>query len=233
MKRHKLTEELQKRTIEPSKGSWDLLDKKLTSFEKKKRKRNWMPLKVASMILIILSVGIYFYQPEQGHNDTPLIATPSSEENLKSVPDQNSVIETEIVEKTEDSPFEIGPSTNEIKFKPPKEKIAYTQSDANQKSIETNLDVVIPNDTISAEILSSEIASSNDKLIDEEIEELLHQAKVKLIVNGQIAPKKLVNNDALLNAVENDLDKDFKQKVIEKIVNTIKKDKEVATSKEN
>ena len=121
----------------------------------------------------------------------------------------------------------------DIKFIPPEEKIAYTQSDANQKSIETNLDVVIPNDTISAEILSSEIASSNDELIDEEIEELLHQAKVKLIVNGQIAPKKLVNNEALLNAVENDLDKDFKQKVIEKIVNTIKKDKEVATSKEN
>lgn len=233
MKGHKLKEELQKRTIEPSKGSWELLDKKLTSFETEKKKRNWMPLKVASMILIIVSVGIYFYQPEQSHNDTPLIAAPSSEENLNPLPDQNAVIETEIVEKTEDTSFENSPAADAIKYVAPEEEIAYTQSDLNQKSTENLEDTVILIDTISTEILSAEIAASNDELIDEEIEELLHQAKVKLIVNGQISPKKLVNNDALLNAVENDLDKDFKQKVIEKIVNTLKKDKEVVSSKEN
>ena len=54
-----------------------------------------------------------------------------------------------------------------------------------------------------------------------------------MIVNGERSSKKLVNSNALLNAVEDDLDKDLKQILLEKIVNTIKKEKEVVTSKEN
>ena len=74
---------------------------------------------------------------------------------------------------------------------------------------------------------------AEEQLIDDEINQLLSRSKIKLIVNGEISSKKLVNANALLNSVEDDLDKDLKQKLLEKIVNTIKKDKEVVTSKEN
>ncbi len=86
-------------------------------------------------------------------------------------------------------------------------------------------------DTGTEETPGTEIVHAEEQFIDDEIEQLLYKSKIKLIVNGQISSKKLVNANALLNSVEEDLDKDLKQILLEKIVNTIKKDKEVVIIK--
>lgn len=74
---------------------------------------------------------------------------------------------------------------------------------------------------------------SEEQLIDEEVEQLLRKSKIKLLVNGQISSNKIVSSEALLNSVEEDLYKDLKQKLIEKITSKLKNPKEVVTSREN
>ena len=91
MNRDTYREELQNRRINPSQDSWETLEKKLSYIDNKKEGKNWMILKIASLILVVISVGIYFYRIPQktetvkeiiGPN-IPLIAAPSSKENLK------------------------------------------------------------------------------------------------------------------------------------------------------
>ena len=52
---------LQKRTIQPSEDAWNKLDKRLTDFEKSKKKNYWPFLRYAAAVLIFVSVGIYFF----------------------------------------------------------------------------------------------------------------------------------------------------------------------------
>ncbi len=62
MKDVKYREVLQNRTLEPSKDSWEILEKKLARLENKKR-RHYAPLfKYAAVILVLISLGVYFYQ---------------------------------------------------------------------------------------------------------------------------------------------------------------------------
>lgn len=256
MKRYTFRENLQNRTIDPSKGSWDELDKKLTAHENKKKYRNWMILKIASFILLLVSIGIYFDQSLQDTLPAAEIAAPVSGDELRSLPDMEPATKVDLAEKSSSPEIEItentnAPQTAEISTssekrknslihhnaaEPGSEEMASLKKETNNYTfISRSEQDLIAMDTVtfSEEISSPLIRSEQDDLLDAEIDRLLHNSKLKLIVNGQISSKKYVNTDALLNSVEDDLDKDLRQKLIEKIVNTLKKDKEVVTSEEN
>ena len=242
MKRYKYREHLQNRTIEPSSDLWDKLDKKLTAHENKKKSRNWMILKIASFILLLISVGIYYYQPIQKKLPAPKIASPVSKENLNAIPSKDASTKVEIADKA------IVPQITEISKSPQAEKNPLIGLKETEHNLDKNSSLTKETDFIagfdrnlklrdynrdSEEISPSEnLADQNDSL-DAEIDQLLHNSKLKLIVNGRISSKKYVNTNALLNSVEDDLNKDLRQKLIEKVVNTLKKDKEVVTSEEN
>jgi len=88
-------------------------------------------------------------------------------------------------------------------------------------------------DSLTGNILITESPNSEEQTIDDEVEQLLYASKIKLTVNGQISSKKIVDANALLNSVEDDLYKDLKQKLIEKIAKKLKNPKEVVSSVEN
>ena len=60
MKQNKNREKLQNRRINPSSGSWEQLEKELDIHENKEQKNTWWFLKVASIALILISVGYYY-----------------------------------------------------------------------------------------------------------------------------------------------------------------------------
>ncbi|UCE93317.1 MAG: hypothetical protein JSV73_10985 [Flavobacteriaceae bacterium] len=255
MKPNKHREHLQNRMIEPSSGSWERLDEKLTAHENQKKARNWMILKIASFILLLVSIGIYYYQPLQNTLPAQEIASPVSKEDRESIPEKDALTEIKISEKsrthetqiaeksmvpeieTAENPNVFETKKNTLTDRSKNEfnsgEVAFSPIDNDLNSTVVHDFKVEENEAIPEELSSSEYYSAEDELLDQEIDQLLHQTKLKLIVNGQISSKKYVNTDALLNSVEDDLDKDLRQKLIEKIVNTIKKDKEVVTSEEN
>ncbi len=96
MKPHKYRDELQNRTISPSPDSWERLNEKLSSHEKNSKSSNWLLLKVASVILVFISVGFYFLKQEKEIINTPTIAAPASKEKFNKIPVADDVIETEI-----------------------------------------------------------------------------------------------------------------------------------------
>ena len=154
-------------------------------------------------------------------------------EKLNKIPVADDVIETEIAATPNNATIKkntgIGTNRNQAQVK----EVAFTPPLEERKiSVDKNTEAVLI-DTRIKETQGAEIVHTEEQFIDDEIEQLLYKSKIKLIVDGQISSKKLVNANALLNSVEEDLDKDLKQILLEKIVNTIKKDKEVVSSKEN
>jgi hypothetical protein len=233
MKPHKYREDLQNRTISPSPDSWERLNGKLSSHENNNKGRNWLFLKIASAILVFISIGFYFLKQPQEIISPQKIAAPASKEKLNKIPVADDIIETEIAVTPKKVSSKKKTEIESIRNQEPVNEVAFTQPSGHREiSVIKNTEATMT-DAGKEETAGTEIVHPEELLIDDEIEQLLSRSKIKLIVNGEISSKKLVNADALLNSVEDDLDKDLKQKLLEKIVNTIKKDKEVVTSKEN
>lgn len=233
MKPHKYRDELQNRTISPSPDSWERLNEKLSSHENNNKGRHWLFLKVASAILVFISIGFYFLKQQEEIISTPIIAAPASKEKFNKIPVADDVIETEIAVTPNKVSTKKKTGIESNWHKEPVNEVAFTHpSDASEISVNINTEAALTDAGIE-ETSDDEMVHAEEQLIDDEIDQLLSRSKIKLIVNGEISSKKLVNANALLNSVEDDLDKDLKQKLLEKIVNTIKKDKEVVTSKEN
>lgn len=233
MKPHKYRDELQNRTISPSPDSWERLNEKLSSHQKKHKGRNWLFLKVASAILVFISIGFYFLKQQEEIISPQKIAAPASKEKFNKIPVADDVIETEIAVTPNKVSTKKKTGIESNTHEEPVKEVALRQSwDHSEISVNKNTEAAITDAGIE-ETAGTEMVHTEELLIDDEIAQLLSRSKIKLIVNGEISSKKLVNANALLNSVEDDLDKDLKQKLLEKIVNTIKKDKEVVTSKEN
>ena len=233
MKPHNYREALQKRSIKPSSDSWEKLNRNLTAHENKGKGRNWLVFKVASIIIIFVSIGFYFIEKNDDMINTPAIVSPSFKEKLNTTPKADDVNQTEIAVAPEVPAIKnetiidsiMAESSNvEIVFNEPTE----IMTNSSNKVFET---VVL--DSLSETSLISETPISDQQLIDDEVEELLNKSKIKLIVTGQISTNKVVDANALLNSVEDDLYKDLKQKLIEKITNKLKNPKDVVTSREN
>ncbi len=233
MNPQKYREELQNRTINPSPGSWEKLHGKLSSHEKNNKGSYWLFMKVAAVILVFVSVGFYFLKQPQEIISSPIIVSPTSKEKFNKIPVTDDVIETEVAttpnastskKKTIIESNGNGENTEVAALVEPYDK-------SENSVMENTEDVLV--DTEIKEVKIAELTVAEEQLLDNEIDQLLYKSKIKMIVNGEISSKKLVNSNALLNAVEDDLDKDLKQILLEKIVNTIKKEKEVVTSKEN
>lgn len=236
MKEVKYREALQNSTLEPSKDSWKRLEKKLNRHEKKKR-HNYAPFfKYAAVILILVSLGIYFFQPGGEIKNMPEIAAPSFDKNLISTPQVDDVPKTEVATSTKIlTPKETTKKKVEAQSKTgiiQEERIAY-------KTVEPDLNIP---ETIVAENLDENVASgttsgfeegfSDEQAIEDEIDQLLQRSKIKLNT-GSPEARKIVNADVLLNEIEDDLDKALKQKLFEKIINTVKNPKEAVSYQDN
>lgn len=236
MKDVKYREVLQNRTLEPSKDSWEILEKKLARLENKKR-RHYAPLfKYAAVILVLISLGVYFYQPGEEIEKMQEIVAPSLDENLRSLPQVDDGPKTEVATSVKISTPKETPKKNDaIQSKKtiiPEGEIALKIPEIDVKMPETmiveRLDTNVPGGSISG----YEEGFSNEQAIEDEIDQLLQQSQINLN-KGNSETKKIVNAGALLDEIEDDLDKALKQKLFEKIIKTVKNPKEAVTYQDN
>ena len=236
MKEVKYREALQNSTLEPSKDSWERLEKKLSRHDKKKR-HIYAPLfKYAAVILVLISLGIYFFQPGQEIKNMPEIAAPSFDENLKSTPQVDDVPKIEVATSTKIlSPKETTKKKVAVQSKTERiqeERIAYKTVESDLKIPETIVAENLDANAISVTTSGCEEDFSDEQAIEDEIDQLLQRSKIKLNT-GNPEARKIVNADVLLNEIEEDLDKALKQKLFEKIINTVKNPKEAVTYQDN
>ena len=232
MKDQNYREELQNSTIEPSIDSWEKLSVRLAANEHKEKSGRWRYFKVASVVLVFISVGFYFLKPVEHNINTPIIAAPSLKDDVKHIQKMNDVIEPEIAETPKISTVKKKLIPDSRPGESIETELVFNEAlDKTRESTNNQIKLAI-NDTVTAVIVLAEFPNAETQFIDDEVEQLLNKSKIKLVANGQISSNK-VSANALLNSVEEDLYKDLKQKLIEKIANKLKNPKEVVTSREN
>jgi hypothetical protein len=233
MEQHKLREKLQKRSITPSENSWERLSEKLAEQESVQKGNKWGFLKYAAILLVLISVGMYFFKTKKQTIETPVIALPTIKNEFKNLPE--SKVEPEIilaetpVKKEEEiqQPIQKKKPTNYPKINTQKTDFIALNKTENDILISEN---TTKNNT-EAEIQTKEILVveqlSEEEILNNEVDQLLKNSTIKLRVNRELTSKRAVSAQVLLTEVEDDLDKDFKEKLVETIVNTLKAPRKV------
>lgn len=206
------------RTIEPTETAWNKLDAMLTLAEEKKQPKIFFWLSIAATFLLFMGVGYVFFQQNE---KTKLM--PSTEEIVTSK--TNSETETH-KQSTEESSvsYENELANNATKSTTLETKKSTTIHTAQKEN--TKLDVY------ETALLKQEVITANEikkEGIKQEIKETTfnYTTPETLLaeVQGEKKPSNTVsfksslrvNPNELLQAVESELDKTFKEKTITKL----------------
>lgn len=237
---HSNKNNLQKRTIQPSADSWGKLDRKLSDFERIKKNKNRQFLRYAASILIIFSVGVYFF----GFYNKPMeiVEKPAQEIEEK---EKESIVK--------DANYEIAESENndnsskEIQTKSLKNEALLAERTLEKSSKsdqihkgESKIDAhlygidSLQNQKINTIVFQIENSIKNKGEVSAvEIENLLIEAQKSIKSERKNMVAKKFKGSDLLADVEYDLDKDFKERLYDAIVNTLKDPKNIIVNKDN
>ncbi len=233
MEQHKLRDKLKKRSIVPSKNSWEQLSQKLAEQETIQKGNKWIFFKYAAIILVFISVGLYFFKPTKQSIETPVIAAPTIKKEFKNLPETKLEPEIRVAEtpvKKEEvipQPIQKNKPTNYPKTTTTKTAFIALKTSKNDILISEEIDKKIEQAEIKTEEILVVEQPSEEDILTTEVDQLLKNSTIKLRVNRQLLAKRTVSAQALLTEVEDDLDKDFKEKLVETIVNTLKTPRKV------
>ena len=206
------------RTIEPSETAWNKLDAMLTLAEEKKQPKIFFWLSIAATFLLFMGVGYVFFQQNE---KTKLM--PSTEEIVTSK--TNSETETH-KQSTEESSVSY---ENELANNP---TISTTSETKKSTTIHTAQKENSKLEVYETALLKQEVVTVNE-IKKEEIKQEIKESTFNYTtpesllaeVQGQKKPSNIgsfkstlrVNPNELLQAVESELDKTFKEKTITKL----------------
>lgn len=226
-------EQLDKRNIQPSSGSWEKLNARLDNSEAISNRKWWAPAIAAILVLILAS--LLFIRLEQ--NKVPLVETPveelenSSERNkVNSFKEQVQVASEggEIIKKVGniESKAIKKATSGKIPQKTKEEKntvgkLAQNQVQEKLPPVKLEPPVIADNhpDRISEKIEEviakvSEKESNNINITEAEVNALLAQA-AREISQSRDYSKESLSAEALLADVEYEMDQSFRQEVFE------------------
>lgn len=238
MKQNKYREKLQNRTIDPPSDSWERLQVKLDSHKNKKKDNKWLFLKYAAVVLIFISLGLYFSERNKEVINDLKIVMPSTKKDVNSIDliTKDPEVEVAVSPGISNSKTPIQTKQSVI----PKsiktfDKEEFTHEDTPNETGVSAIQLTEKNvhDSLSGTPLQITALPSDEKALEDEVAQLLSQSKIKLSLNDTILSKKAVSAHSLLSEVEDDLDKALKQILLEKIANTLKNPKEEITFQEN
>jgi len=181
-------------------------------------------------------VGFYFFQPKEDVVATPIIVAPTIKDDVEKTriiiekPNKVEVVTTPVVAPKKSKT--IKKSSTIITAKVKKEAIALNDLNINKEQNDS-----LVNHSEKENLLVEQESMSEGKIkpitVEDEIEQLLKNSQMKLAINGDRKKRMTVDAKALLLEAEDDLDKDLKQILFDKVINTLKSQKEQVTYREN
>lgn len=208
------------RTIEPSETAWNKLDAMLTLAAEKKQPKRFFWLSIAASFLLFSAVGYVFFQQNQKGETTP-----STEEIVTSKINSESKTRKQNTEESSVS-SEKELANNTIKFNVLKTKKSTTILPAQKENPKLEIYETAVLKQQQQEVTTYAIKKESAKQETKEVtynyttpETLLAEVQGQKIVNNTILFKSSlkVNPNELLQAVESELDKTFKEKTITKL----------------
>ena len=246
---HKYRNELQHRTIEPSKDAWGKLAGRLTDFEKSKKQKKWTFLKYAASILILISIGIYFEHENEQTFEKEIVAEPVlkvQENKIQSIVEQpQNVIATSENEKYSGKSIQKKTIKNAIVNKQIHEAVALVHETNEAKKFQKSNSVTraqvqfFGTDSLQQQKIEELVAKvqiikmEKGEVSDFELEQLLEAAQKSLMTAQKVIHHKSFSGADLLAEAEYDLDKDLKERLFEAIVSTLKDTKNRFANRDN
>ncbi|HET8887249.1 MAG TPA: hypothetical protein VFM70_12945 [Salinimicrobium sp.] len=212
-----MKEQLQSREIEPSEKSWDRLYSKLDANQESKKLTKYWWLGIAAAVAVGIFIGSVIFK-------NPV----NTEPEIVETPTQINSEETRLVDSEENNAETIAekPHISEIKKSVIRaEKVAHTFSNSEKPALvpERSEEMKpIHKDFIEPETRESnyEIAEINvgkqEYSVEKEVDDLLAQAQREIILD-QSYNQNVVNSEDLLQDVEADIDRSFRNEVFEMI----------------
>ena len=248
---HNYKNRLQERSISPSKDSWDKLDQRLTAYEQKKKRGTWFFLKYAAAILLIFSAGFYFNQTKEEKIETIIVEQPIKKEQKNKL--EKIIEEPEnVLAETENKNLIIEPKQDRIAIqnsKVSKDIVIAANDKIAKKDHFIKRHILIEEDEVQIsemDVLKKQkvkelvarvemIKKTKGEVSDVEIKNLLNEAYESLAIEKKLLKNQLINGDDLLAEIEFDLmmGTDFKEKLFEAIVKTLKDPKKVFVNRDN
>lgn len=233
-----MKEKLEKRSLQPSPESWDLLAKRLDAEEKRKNKSLYWWMGIAASFVGILLVTTFYFNSNTVDKTIPTIV--DTEENVIQQK-ENQKIETPIkkeevavenvhsiennlkVKETKANASLIVSKQNKLTNKLPQEEVvAQTDNLSPKESLEKVSVIEKSKLTFEDQKIQDVVAEINalkakgNTISDSEIDSLLKKAQ-KEILNNRLYNEntRMVDANALLQDVEEDLQQSFRSKVFE------------------
>ena len=230
-----IKEKLEKRTIRPSENTWERLSERLDANEENRNSKNYWWLGIAASVIGLLFIVVQFFNEPKTESVQPqVVNTPevinnehrSLENNLpiKVIPEITE-IKQEVAEvdkkEQEKEKLSVEKNTVIIEVEPTlavNKEIAPEKIDPSSKTEKILKEDITFEEQKIQEVVAQvkELQENKSQVTDAEIEKLLQQAQ------QEIALKKIYNKstgvvdaNALLQDVEEDLDRSFRTRVFE------------------
>lgn len=217
-----LRKKLEERRIEPSVKAWDRLEQKLDEAAAPRTMHNLNLYWIAASVLIMCSVGIWMFSGEGELQDVPKVQITETTNDTKAVKTETvpagtdkTLAETGISEQSINEPEKQSASSY-----PPEQKVMAFPRPAPEEKEEVLAKAEQEDDLERKKVdeVVARIMEIHEKraVTDEEIELLLMEVQREIKTQrALIAQTGTVDAMALLNEIETELDKSFRDKVFE------------------
>lgn len=203
---------LEQRTIEPSQMAWDRLDAMLSVTEEKKRPKKMTWMYMAASFLLFMAAGAFLLNGQQDNEDNDAEATVVNVENTNKGNNTNSV-QTPAVKVVDEL------------LMPVKEEAGIAVNKNNSKQLhkavkQTSIHVMIERTAQNQAVAINEAHQTPVTETEELLASSLDNTKTL-----KRKPSVKVDAGSLLSSVEGELDNNFRQDMLQKIVknyNTVK-----------
>jgi cytoskeletal protein RodZ len=199
---------LEERTLQPSSKSWEQLRSKLDGQQKQSKTSYWWLGIAASFVGGVLLVSLLFNSASE-IEEPALVEQSTPAETITPLPEETSIIETPVVEHianaaTEKSSRELRVTTTNGNILSEEKPISETENTAFNEQIDEAIAAVIA------------FEETLENATEAEVDLLLQQAAEKITREKQfVTPGGSVSAMALLEDVELELERSFRDKVFE------------------
>ncbi|MEO7283430.1 MAG: hypothetical protein ACOH2D_13405 [Gelidibacter sp.] len=230
-----IKETLEKRTIEPSDTSWNALADRLDATDKKKGKVVYLWMGVAASVVAILFMITLFFNDNTFDTQNPVLVDTEQKMEEHIQPMEKSSEQRQLVKTNQEvgipESFERNASkkellTNEKNITTSTQQNLAVAKNENQESFES-LEIIGQKETLEDQKVSEIVAQINDlkskgqTVTDADIDALLQKAQREITFQTILKEgTRTVDASALLQDVETDLQKSFRDKIFEALKNS-------------
>lgn len=243
---NQIKEKLSEREIQPSAQAWDRLDAMLTVAEEKKTKRSFGWLYIAASVLVLVSLGLFLFNPkgtEIQPQDNAVTTTETTKDSVvkEGTQLQQPVINNEAVASSDNHPSTNNQSVTSINHQSKSENQSTNSQGPTVKNnplinrdkpieFQNTSDVALKDLPKIVEPKTTTIPTPRNSLSDEQLLAGLDKT-AKETTNKQ--PVVKVDPRNLLSQVDGELDQTFREKVISKVRKNYKEVKVALANRNN